>query len=212
MISDPLGDALAHVRDGGLLAYPTETVWGLGVDARSDAALERLRAWKGRDDDAPVSILLGAASDLVALAVEPLRGAQVLASEFWPGPLTLVVQCAERFARGIARSDGAVGLRCSSHPLAAALARRLARDGVGPLTATSLNRSGDPSARRRDEARALCGAAPGIPHLLDVEGAEAGGDRESTVVDLTGVRPVVVRWGGLSERVLGPVLEEIEAA
>jgi len=212
MLPDPLGDAVDWVRGGGLLAYPTETVWGLGADARSGPALTRLVDWKGRRSDVPISILVGALDDLEALGFEVDAGARRLAGQFWPGPLTLVMPCQGRFAPGIARADGAVGVRCSAHPLAAALARRLSREGVGPMTATSLNHSGAPPLRTRHEARASCSEDTDAPRMLDVDGAEAGGERESTVVDVTGERPTVLRWGALPEPVLEPVFKEIAAA
>jgi tRNA A37 threonylcarbamoyladenosine synthetase subunit TsaC/SUA5/YrdC len=124
----------------------------------------------------------------------------------------LVLPCAARFARGVARADGAVGVRCSAHPLAAALARRLRSERVGPITATSLNRSGAPPARTRSEAESVCGHEPDQPRLLDVKGAEAGGDAASTVVDLAGARPVVLRWGAITADVLEPVLAELSGA
>jgi L-threonylcarbamoyladenylate synthase len=207
VISDPIGQAVRWVRGGGLLAYPTETVWGLGASADSEAAVERLRLWKGRDDVTPLSVLIAGPDQAEALGCELGAAAQRLAAAFWPGPLTLVVPCRHRFAPGVARGDGALGLRCSSHPLAAYLARRLRREGAGPLTATSLNRSGEPPAASRAEAQRLC-ADEGGPRLLDVEGAESGGERASTVVDLTGKEPRVLRWGGLSRDDLETVLEE----
>ncbi|HEY5657889.1 MAG TPA: L-threonylcarbamoyladenylate synthase [Myxococcota bacterium] len=209
MINDPLGDAVRWVRDGGLLAYPTETVWGLGADASSEQALQRLRGWKGRAEHAPVSILVEDARTLEVLDFVVSAGARRLMAEFWPGPLTLVLPCHRQFAPGVAREDGAVGVRCSLHPLAAALARRLANEGVGPITSTSLNPSGAPAVRTRSEANASCQDGPGAPRMLDVEGAEAGGYLESTVVDLTGARPAVLRWGGVPERKLAPLLVEI---
>jgi L-threonylcarbamoyladenylate synthase len=212
MLPDPLGDAVDWIRGEELLAYPTETVWGLGADARSGRALTRLVDWKGRPADAPISILVGALDDLAALGFAVDEGARRLAGEFWPGPLTLVMPCEGSFAPGIARSDGAVGVRCSAHPLAGALARRLAREGVGPITSTSLNRSGAPPLRSRHEARACCSDGPHAPRMLDVDGAEAGGERESTVVDVTGAHPTVLRWGALPEPVLEPVLKEISSA
>jgi len=212
MPPDPIRDAVEWVRGGGLLAYPTETVWGLGADARSGSALQRLARWKGRSSDAPISILVGALDDLGGLGFAVDEGARRLAGQFWPGPLTLVMPCAGRFAPGIARRDGAVGVRCSAHPLAAALARRLAREDVGPITSTSLNRSGAAPLRSRHDARACCTDGPDTPRMLDVDGAEAGGERESTVVDLTGARPAVLRWGALPAPVLEPVLKEITAA
>lgn len=212
MTADPLAAALDRVREGGLIAYPTETVWGLGADARSDAAFARLRDWKGRGSEAPVSILVPGAESLCGLGFEPRRDVERLTEAFWPGPLTLVMPCRGRFARGLARDDGAVGVRCSANPLAAALARRLAEVGVGPVTSTSLNRSGEPPARDLGEARALCEAGADGPLLLYAEGAEAGGGAPSTVLDLTAERPRVLRWGALPERVVAPVLEEIAAA
>jgi len=199
--------AVEWVRAGGLVAYATETVWGLGADACSDAAVASLRRWKGRSDDAPLSVLVEAPDALAALGCEPREAAGRLAAAFWPGPLTLVVRCARAFAAGIARGDGAVGLRCSSHPVASAFASALARAGAGPVTATSLNHSGEPAAHDIAQARALCTGA-GAPHLLD-DAPDAGSGRESTVVDLTGPQPVVLRWGALSRGALVPLLEEV---
>jgi L-threonylcarbamoyladenylate synthase len=205
-VSSALRDAVERVRAGGLVGYPTETVWGLGADACSESAVSSLRRWKGRGDDAPISVLVDAPTALDALACEPRRAAGRLAGAFWPGPLTLVLRCARRFADGIARGDGAVGLRCSSHPVAKAFAEALARAGAGPVTATSLNHSGEPAARTAAEASALC-AGRGDPTLL-ADGPDAGASAASTVVDLTGVRPVVLRWGALSRETLSPWLEE----
>jgi L-threonylcarbamoyladenylate synthase len=211
VIHDPLGDAARWVRDGGLLAYPTETVWGLGADAGSEEAVQRLRSWKGRSERAPISILVEDAHMLEGLGFEADAAARRLMSQFWPGPLTLVLPCRRRFASGVARDDGAVGVRCSLHPLAAALARRLSSEGVGPITSTSLNPSGEPAVCTRREAAVCCDDGPCAPRMLDVEGAEAGGQQVSTVVDLAGGRLEVLRWGGLPERVLAPVLAEIGA-
>jgi L-threonylcarbamoyladenylate synthase len=196
VIHDPLGDAARWVRDGGLLAYPTETVWGLGADAGSEEAVQRLRSWKGRSERAPISILVEDAHMLEGLGFEADAAARRLMSQFWPGPLTLVLPCRRRFASGVARDDGA---------------RRLSSEGVGPITSTSLNPSGEPAVCTRREAAVCCDDGPCAPRMLDVEGAEAGGQQVSTVVDLAGGRLEVLRWGGLPERVLAPVLAEIGA-
>ena len=205
-----LDAAAAHVRDGGLVAYPTETVWGLGADADSDRALAGLRRWKGRADDAPISILVSGADALAGLGFGHCAPALELAKRFWPGPLTLVLPCERRYARGIAREDGAVGVRCSPHPVAAALASRVQALGAGPLTATSLNESGTAPATRLSEARQACErpADEKPPLLVDV-GLDAGGAAPSTVLDLTGADALVLRWGALSERDLAPALQEI---
>ena len=211
-IPDPIGDAVARVRDGGLIAYPTETVWGLGADARADSALERLRRWKGRDGGEPVSILIASLDHLASLGFEVTAEAERLAAEFWPGPLTLVIHCGGRFARGVAREDGAVGVRCSAHPLADAIARRLHAEGVGPITSTSLNRSGLPPARTREDADSVCGNGPDEPQVIEVEEAEAGGDVASTVVDATRSPPEVLRWGAIPASELEPVLRALAAS
>jgi tRNA threonylcarbamoyl adenosine modification protein (Sua5/YciO/YrdC/YwlC family) len=206
VIPDPIGEAVDWVRDGGLLAYPTETVWGLGADARSRTALETLRCWKGRGASMPVSILVSQADELAGLGFEVSSRTEQLASAFWPGPLTLVLPCTSEFARGVARDDGAVGVRCSSHPLCGAIARRLASEGIGPMTATSLNTSGSPPARSLEQARELCSSGEKSPRLLDIDGAEAGGDAESTVIDATGSSLEVLRWGALTPEDLEPIV------
>ena len=204
-----LADAVDWVAQGGVLAYPTETVWGLGADARSEAAVARLRAFKGRGAEAPISILVTGVAALAAQGFRVDAAAQRLARDFWPGPLTLVLRCAGRFASGVAREDGAVGVRCSPHAVASELAARCERAGTGPLTATSCNASGAPPARTRDAARRVCSGDPHVRVLA--EGAEAGGEAPSTVVDVTGPRPRVLRWGALAESALRPVLEELAA-
>ncbi|MBW2666117.1 MAG: L-threonylcarbamoyladenylate synthase [Deltaproteobacteria bacterium] len=209
MRPDPIGDAVQHAAAGGLVGYPTETVWGLGVDATSEAAIGRLRDWKGRADDAPISILIADMADLEVFDFVLEEAALKLAGAFWPGPLTLVIPCRRSFASGVGRSDGAVGVRCSAHPLAAALARRCEAEGVGPLTATSLNRTGSPAAKTRGEADANVGDGPDAPRIVDVEGSEAGGDLESTVVDVSTARPEVLRWGSIRVAEIDPILQEI---
>ena len=203
---DPLAEAVARVAAGGLLAFPTETLWGLGADARSDEAVARLRKWKQRADDQPLSVLVTGAAALPALGIEAARLARELANTFWPGPLTLVVPCRARFAKGVARSDGALGVRCSPHPVAGSLARALEAAGVGPITATSLNRHGAAPARTRAEAALACRDDGEAPLLFVGDGLDAGGGRPSTVVDLTGEKPIVLRWGALGRDFLVPLL------
>jgi len=204
----PFAAAVGHLSAGGLLAFPTETVWGLGADARSSEAMARLRRWKGDRDGRPVSILVEGIEALARLGFELPPAGRVLAERFWPGPLTLVVPAppavAKGFARGVAGADGAVGLRCSSDPTAAGLARELARAGAGPITATSFNRHGDPPARSLAAARELGRQSPG-PELLvpaEISGAAAGScGAPSTVVECRGVLRVI-REGAIPARAL----------
>ena len=219
-VADDLDAAVAWLAGGGLLAYPTETVWGLGADARSTDAVARLRAFKERGDAAPISILVSGIDAVAGLGLRAGAPARRLAGHFWPGPLTLVLPGEVALAPGVARRDGAVGVRCSSHPGARALAVACARAGVGPLTATSCNRSGESAATTRAEAEAVCGSGGAAPHLLrvpDSHASESPGSvpacgSASTVVDLTGERPIVLRWGALGSEQLSPIIEELAAA
>ena len=204
-----LDRAVAELRSGTLLAYPTETLFGLGADGRCPTAVERLRRWKGREPERPLPILVEGSEALARLGVELSPLPRRLTEAFWPGPLMLVLPCAEAFAPGVARQDGAVGFRCSAHPLAAALARRVAREGIGPLTATSLNRSGEPPARTRSEAARYCDGRPGSPILMDAPDAEACGGFPSSVLDLTGPEPRVLREGAITSAEIFDVLEEV---
>ena len=189
---------ISHLQEDGLLAFPTETVWGLAASAASEKAMDRLRNWKGRAADQPISLLVSGRDEVEVLAFDVSPAAAALMDTFWPGPLTLVLACRGRFARGIAREDGAVGVRCSSHPAALELARRFRKVGVGPLTATSLNRSGQPPACSRTEAELLADSACGDAQLRVLDTSmEAGGGAPSTVVDLAGESPEVLRVGAL---------------
>lgn len=203
MIGDAIECALRRLSEGGLVAYPTETVWGLGADATNELALERLRKWKLRSGESPISILVVDGGDLEALGFDLSSDAQRLIRAFWPGPLTLVLPCTRRFARGIARPDDrAVGVRCSSHPVAQRLALRARELGIGPITATSLNRSGEPSVTDPDRAIAMCETAPATLTSLLVPGMPACAGGASTVVDVTGAVPRVLRSGRLEERAI----------
>lgn len=213
MGTDSLDSATRHLARGGFVAYPTETVWGLGAAAFSQEAVDRLRAWKGRAEDQPMSILLADVAQLDALAFELSPLARRLIERFWPGALTLVMPCRapEAFARGIAGPGGGVGVRISSHPRARALARAAMEAGLGPLTTTSLNRAGAPPATNLAAARAAGAASGGAeaslarPLLLGAEGEDASGEPPSTVLDLTRGEPRLLREGALAKDVAAEV-------
>lgn len=210
-MEDPIGDSVARVREGGLVAYPTETVWGIGADATSESAVENLFAWKRRAVDRFASLLVAGPADLEGLGFEVDEGTRKLMGAFWPGPLTLVIPCRTSYARGIANANGSVGVRCAAHPLAAALARRCESEGVGPITATSLNRSGAAPARSRAEAVAAIGDDPNAPQIIGLDAAEAGGDLETTIVDVSGGRPQILRLGSIAAADLEPVFDEMRS-
>jgi L-threonylcarbamoyladenylate synthase len=195
---DAVNAAVQRLAGDALVAFPTETVWGLAARAASEPALARLARWKGRAEAQPIAVLVPDLDAVSALGAELSETARRLAAAFWPGPLTLVLRCPVRFAPGIAGPDGAVGFRSSPHAAARALARAAFASGIGPLTATSLNRSGVAPARTRAEAAALCGAGPDEPALLAGTWPEAGGAAPSTVVDATGREPRILREGAIA--------------
>ncbi|HEB88106.1 MAG TPA: Sua5/YciO/YrdC/YwlC family protein [Deltaproteobacteria bacterium] len=198
--------AVARLAADGFVAYPTETVWGLGACADRPVAIERLRAWKGRRGDSPLAVLVASVEAAIDLGCSFDPTAMRLARSFWPGPLMLIVPCARSWAPGVARTDGALGLRCSSHALARSLVEATEAAGLGPLTTTSLNRSGSPPTTRSAEARALAAARPGrdleSPFLLAAGEVDAGGAVPSSIVDCTGVEPRILRVGALDRAVL----------
>jgi L-threonylcarbamoyladenylate synthase len=187
-----IADAAQRIRRGGLVAYPTETVWGLAADARSAGALATLRAWKGRDAEKPTSVLVSDYGTLLELGAETTPLSDALAAKFWPGPLTLVVRCARAFAPGVAAADGGVGFRCSPHPVARALARE-----AGAITATSFNRSGVAPCTTRAAAERCADADVAL-----VAGVDAHGAAPSSVVDVRGEALRVLREGAISARAL----------
>ncbi len=183
-----VSEAAARLRAGGLVGYPTETVWGLGADPRNAVALAELRRWKGRDAEKPMAVLVEGLDALLALGAKPTPLAERLAARFWPGPLTLIVDCAG-FAAGLASEGGAVGFRCSPHP-ARARARACRgsahRDEPESLRGAGL-RHAPRSAKRAAGARSRSSRDP-----------IAGGAAPSSVVDARGARPLVLREGAIS--------------
>ena len=207
-----LAEAVKVLADDGCVAFPTETVWGLAARARSQAAVAGLEAVKGRPEGQPISVLVSGPDVLGESGFEVSALARTLMDEFWPGPLTLVLPCRSVFARGIAREDGSVGLRCSPHPLAAELVALAEAGGLGPLTATSCNRSGEPPARNEEEARALALGAGPAPYVLAAGPDEAGQGVPSTVLDLACDPPRILREGGVPAQALGQWVQNLEAA
>jgi len=184
-----LAEAVARLARGELVAYPTETVYALGADVFSPAALARLLEAKGRGAERGLSVGVADAAALLRLAPDLPEAARRLTARFWPGPLTLVVAVADRAFAAVSTPLG-VGFRCSPQPSAAALARAAPH----PIVATSANRSGEPPARSAAEVEACFG-----PELAILGGEPAGGLAPSTVV---AVRPEgaleLIRAGDLS--------------
>jgi L-threonylcarbamoyladenylate synthase len=164
--------AVAKLRAGEVVAYPTETVYGLGVDARDPAAVERLNALKGRPPGAGLSVLVSGLDMLRVWAPELPARALALARRHWPGPLTLVVPVPAGLLPAVVTELG-VGFRCSPHPTAALLVERLA----APIVSTSANRAGAEPGVTAEHVQHIFG-----PDLAIVGGGAAGGRPVSTVV------------------------------
>lgn len=203
-----LDGALAHLEADGLVAFPTETTWGLAASARRHRAMERLRGFKGRGANQPISVLISSPAVLETLGCEVEPKARAWVEACWPGPLTLVLPFRgdeAEFAAGILSESGGLGVRCSPHPVAGALVLAAEARGLGPLTATSCNASGESAARTRAEARAVCGSGEDAPLVL-ASGADAGGETPSTVVEALG-EVHVLREGAISKQRLREIVE-----
>lgn len=191
---DVIGAAVDVLRRGGVVAYPTDTLYGLAVDPRIDAAAARLFDLKGRGEAQAIP-LIAAGMDQALAAADFDERAVRLARAFWPGPLTLVVRAKPGLSARILGAGGTVGIRVPAHPVARALAA-----GLGSLvTATSANRSGEPAVA---DPAAL---DPRLTAALDalVDAGPAPGGPPSTLVDLTAPTPRLLRAGAVEwERVL----------
>ena len=196
---DQVRAAAAVLRRGGLVAFPTETVYGLGADAADPAALRRLYAVKGRPPDHPVIVHLADAAALDDWAVDVGDAAGLLVDAFWPGPLTVILRRGARVPDEVTGGRDTVGLRVPDQPLAVALLREFG----GGIAAPSANRFGRVSPTTAADVVADLG--DDVDLVLDGGPCRVG--VESTIVDCAGERPVIARLGGVAreavERVLG---------
>lgn len=193
---DRVVEALA--RDG-LVAYPTETFYGLGANATSEKALDRLFDAKQRPRDMPVPVIIGEPGALAPLVTHVSKSAGKLMKAFWPGPLTLLFPAAGGCPARVTGGTGKVGVRVPDHPVAAAIARGCA----WPITATSANRSGE---REACAAGELDGALREAVDLI-ISGARTPGGPPSTVLDVTVEPPRLVRPGRIPEAEIRSALE-----
>jgi L-threonylcarbamoyladenylate synthase len=196
--------AVELLRAGELVAFPTETVYGLGADAGNAEAVAKIFALKGRPESHPVIVHLADAGELEAWAREIPAGARRLAGAFWPGPLTLVLKRAAGVGDAVTGGQDTVGLRVPSHPAAGAL---LAAYGAG-VAAPSANKFGRVSPTTALHVFADFGLA--VPLVLDGGACPVG--IESTIVDLSGERPRLLRPGGVALAAVEEALGEAVAA
>ncbi len=182
-------EAVNVLRHGGLVCFPTDTVYGIGASAGDDAAVRRLIAAKGRSPDKPMPLLLADASDAARVAeVTPL--AKTLAARFWPGALTIVMRKAPSY-RSLARAgQDTVALRVPDHGFVRSMVRALGE----PVTGTSANRAGAPAPVSAVEAAEQVGEKVD----LIIDGGRCPARQESTVIDITHDTPEILREGAVN--------------
>lgn len=197
--SGALQAALAVLDAGGVLAFPTDTVYGLATSAEDPAVIEQLFEVKGRDRKQAIAVLMGEVEDLTRVAESPSAGAKQLAKTFWPGPLTLVVPRHPRLPQ-ILSPLPTVGVRIPDHPVAIKLMKR-----SGPLAVTSANLSGQENTCSAAEVLAQLDGR--IDMLLD--GGETPGGVPSTVVDTTGGQIKILRQGPITDDDIQDALRDL---
>ena len=195
--AESLARAVAILRAGGLVAFPTETVYGLGADAANADAVKQVFAAKGRPQDHPLIVHIASAAQLSAWARDISAAAYTLAEKFWPGPLTLILRRAHSVSDVVTGGQDTVALRVPAHPLAQALLRAFGGGVVGPST----NRFGHVSATTAEHVLQEFGDR--IDCVLDGGACALG--IESTIVDLSAPLPALLRPGCITAR-------DIEAA
>ena len=205
-----IADAAARLAAGDVIAFPTETVYGLGADATNAGALAKIFALKGRPADHPLIVHIADPAALGTWASVIPAQAKLLAARFWPGPLTMILPRSTRVPDAVTGGQDTVGIRCPSHPVAQALLREFARAGSGAVAAPSANKFGHVSPTTARHVRDEFG-----DDLLVLDGGACEVGLESTIVDLSRGTPMLLRPGGISreaiERALGGKLLERDA-
>ncbi len=200
MIRNDIAKAVEILRQGGLVAIPTETVYGLAADARNPAALRKIFIAKQRPIDHPLIVHLAAVAELSNWARDVSETAFALAHAFWPGPLTLILKKAQDVNELVTGGQDTIGLRVPNHPVALELLRNF---GSG-VAAPSANRFGRISPTTADAVREELGNEVD----LVLEGGQCRVGVESTIVDVSGDSPVILRPGMISEAAIAAVLQK----
>ena len=188
------------IRAGGLVAVPTETVYGLAGSGMDEKAVERIYAVKGRPEVKPLSLMVPGPEAFERCCTEVPEAVRTLARRFWPGPLTIILRARPEIPRIVLAGGDTVGLRCPDHPLTLELLRKC---GL-PLAAPSANPSGEPSPKN---AQQVLGYFDGKIEAV-IDGGECGIGLESTIIDLTRAPYRILRQGALPERDIAAALAE----
>lgn len=198
-----LDEAVRLLEDGQLVAFPTETVYGLGADAENIEAVARIFAAKGRPSNHPVIVHVVDGADVGYWTDDVPEAAHKLIDAFWPGPLTIILKRAAHIPAAVAGGQDSIGLRCPSHPVAQALLSRFKR-GRGGIAAPSANKFGQVSPTTAEHVRDEFG---GAVYVLEGDGVDVG--IESSIIDLSrldSVGPVLLRPGAITAAMMADVL------
>jgi len=193
-----IAKAVNTLKKGGVIAYPTETFYGLGVDGGDEKAIEKIFRIKGRNFKNPVSVIIGDDRDIIHLAEDVPEISRKLMKIFWPGALTIVFKASSHVSHLLTAGTGKIGVRVSSHPITAALSKAFAH----PITATSANVSGVMECTNAAEVIQCIGDRVD----LVIDGGQTPGIMGSTIIDVTTSPPVILRAGIIPAALLSEVI------
>lgn len=199
---DAIKEASEYLKEGKLVAFPTETVYGLGADGLNATAAKRIYAAKGRPSDNPLILHIAKTEQLDELVKDVPENAQKLMKKFWPGPMTLIFNKADQVPYSTTGGLDTVAIRMPDHPVA----RALLMDSMVPVAAPSANTSGRPSPTI---AKHVLEDMDGKIDMI-IDGGEVGIGIESTIVDTTGEIPVILRPGYITPKMLEEVVGKVE--
>ncbi|MCL1990077.1 MAG: L-threonylcarbamoyladenylate synthase [Defluviitaleaceae bacterium] len=199
-----INEAVQLLRQGDVVGIPTETVYGLAADARSDVAVRKIFEAKGRPADNPLIVHIGTVDQIDELVTDVSANARLLMAHFWPGALTLILPSKGTVSASVTAGLPTIGIRMPNHPVALALLR----DVQLPLAAPSANLSGKPSPT--SAAHVIDDLANRIPGVVD--GGYCNIGLESTVIDMTSDVPVILRPGGISKAQIEAIIGSVSMA
>lgn len=186
--------AVNLLKGGGIIAYPTETFYGLGVDAANELAVEKIFTVKGRDFKNPVALIIHRHYNISSILRDIPPAAEKLMQAFWPGALTILFNASDKLSPLLTAATGKIGLRVSSHPVAEKISAALNQ----PLTATSANLSGSPECSDASDVMEQIGG--NIDAVLDF--GKTPGGKPSTLIDVTANPPVILREGAVDRKTI----------
>ena len=195
------GENAQALKNGALIAFPTETVYGLGADASNEKAVARIYEVKGRPQDHPLILHIASMNDITYWAEEISDYAITLARAFWPGPMTLIFKRSDAAKDFVTGGQDTVGLRVPDHSLALGLLQECKRIGVHAIAAPSANRFGHVSPTTAAAVQEEIGAYLAAQDLI-LDGGPAQVGLESTIIDCTGDAPRILRPGAITQEMI----------